>query len=220
MTSLTLMPELLLQAYSNGLFPMAESASSAEIFWVSPEKRGVLPLNNFHIPKRLKRTIRQDVFHVRADDDVERTIRLCAAPKAGRRSTWINDDIIRVYTDLHESGFCHAIDVYDDQNTLVGGLYGVSMGGVFFGESMFSTMRDASKVALVHLVGRLKAGGYKLLDTQFITDHLRQFGAVEIPKVVYLKALKKALTYQGRFDVWPSSGVSGAEVLQSVSHTS
>jgi leucyl/phenylalanyl-tRNA--protein transferase len=216
----SLTPQLLLEAYRQGLFPMADSAHSKDVFWVSPERRGVMPLQNFHIPKRLKRTVRQDIYTVRIDDDIRKTMLQCAAPRPERESTWINDVILDHYTALHEMGYCHAVDVYNEAGDHVGGLYGLALGAAFFGESMFSTATDASKVALVHLVGRLKAGGFTLLDTQFLSEHLRQFGAVEIPKAVYLSALKKALDHHGNFDIWPYQGVSGAFVLQSVSQTS
>jgi leucyl/phenylalanyl-tRNA--protein transferase len=199
-------PQLLLTAYANGLFPMAERRDDPTLFWVSPEMRGILPLDGFHVPKRLARTVRADKFRVTADVCFERVIAACAAPGKGREETWINDKIFRLYTELHDLGFAHSIESWSGED-LVGGLYGVSLYGAFFGESMFSRTTDASKVALVHLTARLKLGGYRLLDTQFLTDHLAQFGAVEIPRADYLHRLDEALKQPA---YWPaSSGRSG-----------
>jgi leucyl/phenylalanyl-tRNA---protein transferase len=175
----TLTPELLLQAYAVGIFPMAESAEDDEVFWVDPDPRGVLPLEQFHVPKRLRRTVRQEVFEIRCDSAFEAVLRACAEPAGDRPSTWINPEILRLYSGLHRIGAAHSVEAWMGRE-LVGGLYGVSLAGAFFGESMFSRVTDASKVALVHLVARLRAGGYRLLDTQFVTQHLQQFGAVEI----------------------------------------
>lgn len=212
-------PDLLLQAYEVGFFPMADGAEDDDLFWVNPPMRGVIPLENFHVPRRLARTVRQDVFDVRVDSDFEGVIEGCGASSPGRSSTWINADIRRLYGALFERGACHTVEVWRD-NALVGGLYGVSIGGAFFGESMFSRERDASKVALVHLVGRLKVGGYTLLDTQFITEHLKQFGACEIPADNYRKLLADAVGVNADFSYWPAAGVDGASALQPVSHTS
>lgn len=215
----TITPDLLLQAYEVGFFPMAENAEDASVFWVNPPMRGVIPLDAFHVPRRLARTVRQDIFEVRVDSDFEGVIDGCSASAPGRSSTWINADIRRLYGALFERGVCHTVETWKDGD-LVGGLYGVAIGGAFFGESMFSRARDASKVALVHLVGRLKAGGFTLLDTQFITEHLRQFGATEIAADVYREALREAVTVEADFYCWPAAGVSGAESLQPVSQTS
>ena len=175
-------PQVLLKAYACGIFPMAESAEDHALYWIEPERRGILPLDRVHVPRRLSRTIRQGNFDVRIDNDFEAVIDGCAAPRAGRRSTWINGRIRSLYAELIALGHCHTVEVWDGSR-LVGGLYGVALGGAFFGESMFSYARDASKIALVHLAGRLIAGGFKLLDTQFVTDHLRQFGTVEIERL-------------------------------------
>ncbi|MEM1288233.1 MAG: leucyl/phenylalanyl-tRNA--protein transferase [Pseudomonadota bacterium] len=212
-------PELLLEAYEVGFFPMSEDASDANLFWVNPPMRGIIPLDTFHVPRRLARTVRQDVFEVRIDSDFEAVIDGCSASTPGRLSTWINADIRRLYGSLFAKGYCHTVECWRG-NRLVGGLYGVSLGAAFFGESMFSLERDASKVALVHLVGRLCAGGFQLLDTQFITDHLSQFGAEEIPAPDYRDRLAKAVDSSADFYCWPTSGVPGAVSLQPVSHTS
>jgi leucyl/phenylalanyl-tRNA--protein transferase len=206
-------PEVLLKAYAVGIFPMAESADDPGLHWIEPEWRGVLPIDDFHVPKRLARTVKSDRFDVRIDSDFDAVIAACAAPAPGRRKTWINARIRKLYADLHLAGHCHSVEAWLD-GELVGGLYGLKLGAAFFGESMFSRATDASKVALVHLVARLKAGGYRLLDTQFINDHLVQFGVVEIPRSVYQMQLEAALVGSpGRFDIWPKTGVSGADAL-------
>jgi leucyl/phenylalanyl-tRNA--protein transferase len=215
----TITPDLLLQAYEVGFFPMAEDAEDDSLFWVNPPKRGVIPLADFHVPRRLARTVRQDVFEVRIDSDFQGVIEGCSASAPGRASTWINADIRRLYGTLFERGHCHTVETWRE-GKLVGGLYGVSLGGAFFGESMFSRERDASKVALVHLVGRMLAGGFTLLDTQFITDHLQQFGATEIPAESYRMQLRDAVARQANFYCWAASGVPGAVSLQPVSQTS
>lgn len=214
-----LTPELLLQAYEVGFFPMAEDAGDTSLFWVNPPMRGIMPLDRFHVPRRLARTVRQDVFEVRVDSDFEGVIEGCSASAPGRSSTWINADIRSLYGALFKRGHCHTVEAWRD-GKLVGGLYGVAMGGAFFGESMFSRERDASKVALVHLVGRMLAGGFTLLDTQFITDHLKQFGAIEIPAETYRARLRDAVTRQADFHCWAASDVPGAVSLQPVSQTS
>jgi leucyl/phenylalanyl-tRNA---protein transferase len=201
-----LTPDIVLRAYANGLFPMAERRDDPTLFWVSPEKRGIFPLDAFHIPKRLSRTVRSDKFAVTADTAFAEVMHACAAPAAGRLESWINDEILRLYTALHASGHAHSIECRRD-GKLVGGLYGVSLGGAFFGESMFSRETDASKVALVHLVARLRRGGYLLLDAQFLTAHLARFGAIEIPRTDYLVRLARAIAAEV---YWPeSSGSSG-----------
>jgi leucyl/phenylalanyl-tRNA--protein transferase len=191
-------PEVLLKAYACGIFPMAESADDPALFWIEPEKRGVIPLDRFHVSTRLARTVRSDRFTVTVDRDFDAVVDACAEPWPGRSRTWINGRIRALYRKLYERRHCHSLEVYEGDN-LVGGLYGVTLGRAFFGESMFHRARDASKVALVHLVARLKAGGFKLLDTQFVTDHLRTFGAIEVPRRQYHKLLEGALTGDGDF---------------------
>lgn len=210
--------EHLIKAYALGIFPMAESADAQSLFWVDPEYRGILPLDGFHIPARLARTVRQDTFDVHVDLDFPGMMRACAKTRNQRPSTWINDEIITLYTELHERGLAHSVECWRDGH-LMGGLYGVVLGGAFFGESMVSFERDASKVALVHLLARLKQGSFKLFDTQFVTDHLRQFGVIEIKKERYHKMLEKALTTPANFFALPRQ-VSGQRVLQSINHTS
>jgi leucyl/phenylalanyl-tRNA--protein transferase len=194
-----LTPEILLRAYADGLFPMAERRSDPTLYWVSPEKRGIIPLDGFHVPHRLARTVRARAFTVTADTAFVAVMQACAAPAPGRPESWINDEIIRLYAALHAGGHAHSLECWRD-GELQGGLYGVQLGGAFFGESMFSRARDASKVALVHLVEGLKRGGFALLDTQFLTAHLARFGAVEIPRAEYLALLNKAI---GQPAIWP-----------------
>ena len=194
-----LTPEILLRAYAEGLFPMAERRGDPTLYWVSPEKRGVIPLEAFHVPHRLARTVRSGRFSVTADHAFRDVMLACSAPAPGREESWINAEILRLYTALHVGGHAHSIECWQD-GALVGGLYGVRLGGAFFGESMFSRERDASKVALVHLVDALKRGGFTLLDTQFITSHLARFGAIEIPRQQYLAKLHDALNREA---LWP-----------------
>ena len=215
---LDISPEVLLKAYAIGVFPMADSADDPGLFWVEPEQRGILRLDAFHLPARLARTVRQEKFEIRIDTDFEAVISACAESRPGRRKTWINARIRRLYGQLFELGHCHTIEAWRE-GKLVGGLYGLALGGAFFGESMFSRERDASKVALVHLVARLKAGGFQLLDTQFITEHLRQFGAVEIGRNEYQKLLDQALAVEADFHRAPGGGTSDV-ILQLVSQTS
>jgi leucyl/phenylalanyl-tRNA--protein transferase len=191
-------PSLLLRAYAAGIFPMADSADDPTLYWIEPRLRGVLPLDGFHVPRRLARTVRSDRFEVRVDDDFEAVIDACAAPRPGRRLTWINEPIRRVYGELFRLGHVHTVESWRE-GRLAGGLYGVALAGAFFGESMFSVERDASKVALVHLVARLRRGGFRLLDAQFLTEHLSQFGAVEIGRADYLKQLAQALSAEATF---------------------
>lgn len=183
---------LLLRAYAAGIFPMAESAESTELHWFDPERRGILPLDGFHVPRSLRKVVRQGRFEVRCDTDFRRVVECCAEMTDDRPKTWINDDIVRLYTELHRAGFAHSVECWRE-GRLVGGLYGVSLGAAYFGESMFSRETDASKVALVHLVARLRAAGFTLLDTQFVTDHLARFGAIEIPRAEYRRRLNHAL---------------------------
>ncbi len=196
MTRLT--PKLLLGAYASGIFPMAESRDDRGLFWVDPDVRGILPLNAFHIPRRLRRTLRQARFEIRCDTAFEDVLRNCAEATDDRPETWINQEIETLYRALFDMGFAHTVECWED-GTLVGGLYGVSLGAAFFGESMFGRARDASKIALCHLVARLDLGGYQLLDTQFVTDHLRQFGAVEISRSKYRDLLATAVRQQATF---------------------
>ena len=206
-------PEVLLKAYACGIFPMAESAEDPALYWIEPDMRGVIPLEGFHVPARLARTVRSTPFTVRVDRDFDAVIDGCAEPKRDRDRTWINARIRRIYRALFEHGHCHTVEVYDG-DMLVGGLYGVSLGRAFFGESMFHRARDASKIALVHLVARLKAGGYRLLDTQFVTGHLQTFGAVEVPKRRYHRLLEEALVGEADFAALPiDRPVTGAEAL-------
>jgi leucyl/phenylalanyl-tRNA--protein transferase len=207
-------PELMLRAYAAGIFPMAESKTATKVYWVDPRERGILPLDKFHVPKSLKKTVRKDVFEVRCNTAFAETLAECGRRTTNRRDTWINPDIEDCVLQLYARGFAHSIECWQD-GKLVGGLYGISLGAAFFGESMFSRVTDASKVALVHLVARLKLGGFRLLDTQFVTDHLARFGVIEIPARDYLLLLEDALKYQA---VFPTSG-GGAEfddVLEAV----
>ena len=207
-------PEVLLKAYSCGIFPMADSADDPGLHWIEPPMRGIIPLEGFHISSRLARTVRSDRFTVRVDCDFDGVLDGCAAPQPGRQRTWISNRIRALYTKLYDIGHCHSVETYLGDR-LVGGLYGMCLGRAFFGESMFHTETDASKVALVHLVARLRAAGFKLLDTQFVTDHLRTFGAVEVPKDQYHKLLDVALVGESDFDAIPLDRVlSGEEALR------
>ena len=206
-------PEVLLKAYACGIFPMAESADDNALYWLEPELRGVISLDQFHVPGRLARTVRSDRFTVAVNRDFEAVIAGCAAPKPGRGRTWINDRIRNLYRKLHDRGHCHSIEVYED-GELAGGLYGVSLARAFFGESMFHRARDASKVALVHLMARLKACGFTLLDTQFVTSHLQTFGAIEVPQRQYHKLLEASLVGEADFSAFSSAPVmSGADAV-------
>jgi leucyl/phenylalanyl-tRNA--protein transferase len=206
-------PEVLLKAYACGIFPMAESAEDPALYWIEPEQRGIIPLDRFHLSARLARTVRSDVFTITVNRDFEGVMDGCAEPRPGRSRTWINERIRHLYLKLYERRHCHSIEAYQGDE-LVGGLYGVALGRAFFGESMFSRARDASKVALVHLVARLKAGGFRLLDTQFVTDHLRTFGAIEVPRRQYHKLLENALAGEGDFGaLGVSQPISGEQAL-------
>ncbi|HEY4548445.1 MAG TPA: leucyl/phenylalanyl-tRNA--protein transferase [Pedomonas sp.] len=195
---LTLTPSLLIRAYAAGVFPMAEQRDSDEVFWVEPRRRGILPLDGIHVPRSLAKTVRQDRYVVTVNQCFRQVMIACAEPKPGREQTWINEGILNAYTALHEKGFAHSVETWHE-GRLVGGLYGVSLGTAFFGESMFSRATDASKVALIHLVARLKAGGFTLLDTQFLTAHLAQFGTIEISRNDYRQLLRTALEKEGDF---------------------
>ncbi len=207
-----LTPQTVLRAYAEGVFPMAERRDDPELYWVSPEWRGIIPLDAFHVPKRLARTVRGDRFAVTSNVAFVDVMRACAEPGPGREQSWINDEIIRLYTALHAGGHAHSVESWRN-GRLVGGLYGVSLGAAFFGESMFSRETDASKVALVHLVARLIDGGYKLLDTQFLTAHLARFGTVEIPRTDYLERLHDAIAARA---YWSAPSGSGARPSLSV----
>lgn len=211
--SYAITPQLLLRAYSIGLFPMAESAEDDQLFWVDPEKRAIFPLDTFIVSRSLAKTVRSDRFEVVVDRDFDAVIEACAAPAPDREKTWINDEIRRLYRQLFDMGFAHTVECWRE-GQLVGGLYGVALRGAFFGESMFHRERDASKVALTHLVARLRAGGFQLLDTQFMTTHLASLGAIEISRESYHRALEEALCVVANFYVWkPEEKVSGRQAL-------
>ena len=203
-----LTPDLLVRAYAGGIFPMAEAGDSDEIFWVDPKERGILPLDGFHISHRLARTLRADRFEIFCDRDFTATMRACAEATETRPSTWINDEIVAVYSELHRRGLAHSVESWRG-GELAGGLYGVALGGAFFGESMFSRATDASKIALAHLVARLRHGGFALLDTQFVTKHLSQFGAITVTRAQYRRLLAKALPLVPH---WHGEAMTGAEV--------
>jgi leucyl/phenylalanyl-tRNA--protein transferase len=205
-------PQVLLKAYSCGIFPMAESADDPALYWIEPQHRGILPLDGLHLPRRLARTVRTTGLEVRVDTDFQGIIDGCAHTRAGRHSTWINSRIRTLYRELFEMGHCHTVEVWNGEK-LAGGLYGVALGGVFFGESMFSYERDASKIALVHLVARLIHGGFTLLDTQFVTEHLRQFGTIEVDRDQFQVKLDLALEKHGDFARLPMHA-SGEDVLR------
>lgn len=185
-------PEILLRAYAAGMFPMAESADDPDIFWVQPKIRGIIPLDDFHVSKSLAKRIRQHPFDIRINTAFDQVMALCAEATDDRPTTWINPLILSLYSELHRMGYTHSVEAWEGDE-LVGGLYGVSLGSAFFGESMFSRRNDASKICLVHLVERLKARGFTLLDTQFTTDHLKTFGAIDVPRKDYEKLLDKAM---------------------------
>jgi leucyl/phenylalanyl-tRNA--protein transferase len=206
-----LTPEILLKAYRTGIFPMAESADDPELFWVDPERRGILPLDGFHLPRRLARVVRQGRFEVHVDRDFAGTMAACAEATEQRPNTWINGEIVRLYTALHGMDAAHSVECWQ-AGALVGGLYGVSIGGAFFGESMFSRVTDASKVALVHLVALLRQGGYRLLDMQFVTPHLAQFGAAEVSRAQYRRLLADALRYRCVFPRGLGGGSGAGDV--------
>ena len=213
-----LSPEILLRAYAVGLFPMAERHDDATLYWIDPEKRGILPLDKFHIPRRLRRRVRSREFDVRCNTAFEDVIRNCAKPADDRTETWINEEIVRLYVELHKMGRAHSIETWKD-GSLVGGLYGVSLGAAFFGESMYSEAADASKVALVHLVAGLKKSGFRLLDSQFVTLHLAQFGAVEIHRSGYRQLLASALDANAEFHC-VGDGAELAAFIQSTTQMS
>lgn len=215
------MPELtaglLLKAYAIGVFPMAERRDAPGVVWVEPDRRGILPLDGFHIPRSLAKTLRKHPFEITVDRAFARVMEGCAEATPGRENTWINDTILRLYGELHEMGHAHSVECWRE-GELAGGLYGVSLGAAFFGESMFSRVTDASKIALVHLVERLDAGGFRLLDTQFITDHLARFGAVEVPRATYKRLLESAIAETA--DFYSLDAFSDGSATQSSSQTS
>jgi leucyl/phenylalanyl-tRNA--protein transferase len=197
-------PQVLLKAYACGIFPMAESCDDPALYWIEPQQRGILPLGAVHVPRRLARTVRQGSYEIKIDYDFEAVIDGCAMSRPGRRTTWINRRIRGLYRDLFDAGYCHTVEAWAGAR-LLGGLYGVALNGAFFGESMFSNARDASKVALIYLCARLIAGGFSLLDTQFVTEHLRQFGTVELDRNAFHGLLEKALAHQADFRALPKS---------------
>jgi len=201
-TYIEITPEVLLKAYACGIFPMAESADDPALYWIEPDMRGIIPIEGFHVPARLARTVRATPFTVLVDRDFDAVVDGCAEAKLDRSRTWINARIRKIYRSLFDHGHAHSVEVYDGDN-LVGGLYGVSLGAAFFGESMFHRERDASKIALGHRVARLRAGGYRLLDTQYVTEHLKTFGAAEVPKRRYHKLLEEAIEGDGNFAALP-----------------
>lgn len=209
--SLEITPEMMLRAYRIGIFPMADARDSDRLHWLDPKLRGHLPLDTFHLPRRLLRTVLSGPFTVTVDQDFAGTIAACAAPAPGREDTWINSTIERLFNALHAEGQAHSVEARLE-GELVGGLYGVAVGAVFFGESMFSRARDASKVALAHLVARLRLGGFRLLDTQFVTAHLAQFGAVEVARGDYRQWLEAAVEARARFEAEPDPDVLAAEL--------
>ena len=210
--------EMLLRAYAYGVFPMAEARDDPELYWIDPERRGILPLDRFHVPKRLARTVRRHPFDIRIDTAFREVMLGCADAGPGRDGTWINERILALYCELNERGRAHSVECWRE-GKLVGGLYGVSLGAAFFGESMFSRETDASKVALVYLIARLIRGGYRLLDTQFVTEHLQQFGAIEISRDAYRARLFEATAEQADFYSL-TEGAPPLEFLQSVTHKS
>jgi leucyl/phenylalanyl-tRNA--protein transferase len=214
-SSATITPQILLRAYSIGMFPMAEGADDPTLFWVDPELRGIFPLDRMIVARKLARTIRSDKYEVRIDEDFDAVIDGCAAQAPDRPNTWINKRIRSLYRDLFDFGFVHTVETFNDKGERVGGLYGVKIGAAFFGESMFHRATDASKVALMHLAGRLRAGGFQLLDTQFVTPHLASLGAIEVPRDTYHVMLDDAIGRTADFYIWPKGlRVSGAKILE------
>ena len=207
----------LLECYARGVFPMADARDDERVFLIDPERRGIIPLDGLHVSRRLARTVRTDPYEIRTDTAFHQVVLACAAPGPERTETWINHTIEALYVRLHELGFAHSVECWKD-GELVGGLYGVSLQGAFFGESMFSRARDASKVALTHLVARLIIGGYRLLDAQFMTEHLSQFGALEVSRTDYHRRLGRALATEGEFQ--RAGAMAGAAALQVISQAS
>jgi leucyl/phenylalanyl-tRNA--protein transferase len=222
-----LSPELLLCAYASGVFPMANDRHDPTIHWIEPRHRGVLPLDGIHVPRSLRKVIRQARFEIRVDCAFPQVVAACAESRPERPRTWLNDELIELYGALHEKGYAHSLETWAE-GRLVGGIYGVTLGAAYFGESMFSRQRDASKVALVEHAARLRAGGYQLMDTQFVTDHLRRFGAIEISRAAYRAMLRDAIEATATFygdtggvlslTPWSPAGSIGSS--QSTTHTS
>jgi leucyl/phenylalanyl-tRNA--protein transferase len=223
LAAVELTPAVILRAYSIGIFPMARSRDDPSIHWVAPTVRGILPLDTFHAPRRLRRALRRRILTVTVDQDFASVIAACAEPRPGHEETWINEEIRRAFCELNKRRYAHSVETWRD-GRLVGGLYGLAIGGAFFGESMFSRVTDASKIALTYLVGLLRDSGFTLLDVQFVTEHLRQFGAIEIPAANYLDLLDAALTIDAAFPYRPSTewldSVAEAVVVQSRTQTS
>jgi leucyl/phenylalanyl-tRNA--protein transferase len=217
-TPTPLTAELLLKIYASGIFPMAEDANDPTLFWVDPEERGILPLDTFYVSRRLQRTLSRTPFDMRLDTAFDEVVAACAAPRLDRPTTWINSEILRLVSELHRMGHAHSVECWR-AGELVGGLYGIALGGAFFGESMFSRATDASKIALCHLVARLRHGGFTLLDTQFVTEHLERFGVVEIPRADYHARLKAALKVKAEFYLDPLA-VGELAFRQSLTQTS
>ncbi|WP_165768712.1 leucyl/phenylalanyl-tRNA--protein transferase [Sandarakinorhabdus cyanobacteriorum] len=218
-------PDMLLRAYASGIFPMAERADSSDVFWVEPRRRGILPLDGFHLPRSLAKVLKQQRFRFTVDQAFGDVLAGCAEPVPGRSETWINPLIHDAYLALHERGQAHSVEAWTADGELAGGLYGVRLGRAFFGESMFTRVRDASKACLAALVVRLRLGGFVLLDTQFLTEHLAGFGAIEIPAKDYRARLAAALVGSGDFFVddeglGPKAGPSGNRIVQLLSQTS
>lgn len=211
---LKITPQLLLQAYAAGIFPMSEGRDDPNLFWVEPKRRGIIPLDGFHISRSLARRIRQNPFEIRINSDFAGVVAACA----DRDETWINAEITALYSALHEEGFAHSLELWQGRD-LVGGVYGVALGAAFFGESMFSRARDASKIALAYLVARLNAGGFTLFDVQFTTPHLIRLGAIEISRIDYRKRLDAALEKQADFTAGGAL-FTPQDVLQRNTHTS
>lgn len=205
-----LRPSVLLHAYRIGLFPMADPDDEDRIYWYAPDPRAILPLDGLRVTRSLRQRIRRGTFRVSVDEAFERVISACAAPAPGREQTWISDEIRWAYTALHRAGYAHSVECWDADGQLAGGLYGVRLGGAFFGESMFSRQTDASKVALVHLVERLRAGGFALLDVQMQTDHLARMGAVEVSREAYERRLDAALARSGDWNALDAEAVVAA----------
>ncbi|MGH8336187.1 MAG: leucyl/phenylalanyl-tRNA--protein transferase [Gammaproteobacteria bacterium] len=217
--TIAITPQVLLKAYSCGIFPMAESADDPALYWIEPQHRGVLPLSGIHLSSRMTQTLRNTELVVKIDTDFPGVIAGCAAPRAGRSTTWINSRIRELYGELFHLGYCHTLETWSGER-LVGGLYGVALNGAFFGESMFSIEREASKIALMHLAARLIHGNFVLLDTQFVTDHLRQFGAREVERAEFHGLLEVALDRQADFHALPQETAPGRiiDIIAAASH--